>query len=146
MVNKFNFFNFAKEGLSVFSSDDEITVDENGAVSATKLATDKIEEITKHRYLLVSNGTGATSENEPVAKESTDNNKDDNATGTMKSGGNPIIFIVIGVLVVAGVIAFVVIRKNKAPTPDGTDAVENVEETSEEVAEEVSEENKDEVK
>ena len=138
--------NFAKEGLSVFSSDDEITVDENGAVSATKLAADKIEEITKHRYLLVSNGTGATSENEPVAKESTDNNKDDNATGTMKSGGNPIIFIVIGVLVVAGVIAFVVIRKNKAPTPDGTDAVENVEETSEEVAEEVSEENKDEVK
>lgn len=118
--------NFSNKALSIFSSDDEITVDENGAISGTKLAADKLDEVTKHRFLLVNKD--ASDGNNAAAKDSKD--KADAATGTMKSGGNPVIFIIIGVVIIAGVIAFVVVRKNKAPKVE--EPKEEVEEKTEE--------------
>ena len=119
---------FSNKGLSVFSSDDEITVDENGAISGTKLEPDKLDEVTKHRFLLVNNDT---SDEKDAAANKSDNNKGDNVTGTMISDGNPVVFIVIGVLVAAGAVAFVIIRKNKkAEVTEKVDDVVDTEDNS----------------
>lgn len=88
-------------GLIVYTSDEDIVVDDKGNVSGTKLAADTLTEMSAHRYLYAFGN--------PVSKDKAS----DNATGSMKSGGNPIIFIIIAVVVVAAAVAFVVIRKNK---------------------------------
>ena len=90
----------AENGLVVYTSNEDITTDEKGKVSGTKLKTATLTEMSAHRVLYAC-GNPSDKDNHIV-----------NDTAS-KSGVSPVIFIVIGVVVAAGAVAFVAFRKNK---------------------------------
>lgn len=102
-------FNASNKDLAVFSSDNDMSVDESGAVNGTKLKTKKYENILENRCLLIDIGSTelkqpvktVVKENQPVEPEE-------------DKGVSPVLFVVIGVVIVAGVVAFVVIKRRKA--------------------------------
>lgn len=99
-------FNTSNKDLAVFSSNNDMSVDENGAVNGTKLKTKTFEKILEHRCLLIN--LGSTELKHPVEIKETQ-------TVEEEPSSSPVIFVVIGVAVVAaGIVVFVVRRRKMA--------------------------------